>query len=235
MGYSSLQILFEKENDTSLDFCEEDRKCRICGGRLTKEHESFDKLSGSWTDEAMLQNKESEQICTACSWFTGKGFKNIWESKHVLIADKEKIHHLGYSELMPYLSREDLPFPLVISVKGLGTAPLQKHTEFRTLHAVSTSDENMFISFCYLKYFDAATVDGVASFRRREFVDTVYRLADMGRRYILPTVNSPSEWKKRNDVFARLYACSTTKSPNSYLACFLAAYEAVPEKRSEIS
>ncbi len=204
--------------------------CRVCGGPLllpAVPHSGSD----DWTDESICVRRDATHHCCACHWFmVGSNRSKIWQKKKALVFGEGVNMAMDVSNLPAVLASE-LPTPCVIMVAGRDSMAIsQKHQQWRTAIAVTTSRRRVRVALTAIQLGDSTKVFGVAEFEADAFVQAVMSMADMARSFIVPTMVRVKTKNWQKELFSRLL-CSMGRKMNreNYLAAFVASHVVADE------
>lgn len=207
LAYSGVQLIYHSEFQDDLEFLPHTH-CRICGGPLTKNPVNADKISLSWTDEAICEAKESNHICKACDFMTtGTNHRTpIWHSHKCLASTPDQAIYMDYHELFAFL-QQDFPCPTVIQICGPDPKVLQKHVQWKANHAITYDRKNVRIAFSNFQIFGGAKVDCILDFSADHMVKTIMSMMDIAKKEICPRmVFMKSNYQRANFICSALYA-----------------------------
>ncbi len=248
---SGIQMIYQNEVGRKLSkTTNEEGRCRICGGDLLGETVISRKhLSGSWTDENVIADPNSQLLCEACAWMTrGKGDDGvrsqnkatIWHGKPCMIVEENRTRTVEYYEFYEILKNRDFTFPVLLAVHGKYKEAVQKHIEWKSNRSISSSPKYMRVAMSGMYVFDTGNrsmIDGVAQFDLDEWLPFADHLAAKVQTGILPYLSEKFSDRTKAHILITeiLNALSVSGQLNeaSYLAAYLVGYSFFPVKEAE--
>lgn len=211
-------------------------KCRVCGGPMSEELNKCS-FSSNWTGESSLKRIDHEYVCDACKWFMEKNNRGAcWNKSFGYIATENEILYCKtVVDFWELLSRKEICFPALFMIKGHNTTLLRKHTQWKSINALTMSKKSIKIIFSGIQVHygkgNVSELDGFAEFELDAFIDTVYRLIGQIKKYLL-------KWSKRRyrnyfTTLKKVYKMQMT--PTLLIACFFAAEIVKSEEKNSES
>lgn len=218
--FTGTQLIYKAMGHHFIEEGSEER-CRICGGRLDQEKKIVS-FSEKWTAESQVKRIDQPYCCQACKWFLEKNNRgSVWNSSFAYIATETKIYHYKTPKEFFQAFLTHSIFPAVFMIKGRNNTILRKHTQLKSIHAVSISenDINIIFSGIRISYAKNAQVelDGIASARKQGFIEAVYFLKQQIHQYL------QCSSKYKNYFAALKIAYQKQMTPELLLACFFAS------------
>lgn len=244
---SGIQMIYQNEIGKKLpEKPTGEGRCRICGGELLGDTTfSYSHISNSWTDEIIVEDRDSKHLCEACKWLTsgkaddGTRAQNratIWHRKPCMVVEEDRTRTVEFYEFFQILKNKDFTFPVVLALHGKHQKAMQKHIQWKCNRCISFSPSQIRVAMSDMYVFNTGNrsmIDGIAQFDLDEWIPYVEKLSKKAETDIAPYLPErfTDRTKAHSIITMYLNVLDSARQLNeaTYLAAYLAGYSLYPD------